>query len=202
MEESGHLHAQAVRCRHWVLFWTTSILSPLSRNIYLKNLILYSYLHRFIQIFLSVPWFRTKFVFLAIQLVISAGFSGLVAARLLRLWVKIPPEKWMFACCECCVLSGTGLFDELITRPEGSYLMWCVVLCDLETSRMRRPWPALGRSTTRKKKSNFILIVLYLSHLISCTATTSNIHFANSHVMVVRNSNSSAQINVRAQANR
>jgi hypothetical protein len=24
-------------------------------------------------------------------------------------------------CCECCVLSGRGLCDELITRPEESY---------------------------------------------------------------------------------
>jgi len=36
-------------------------------------------------------------------------------------------------CCECCVLSGSGLCDELITRPE-SYRLWCVVVCDLETS--------------------------------------------------------------------
>jgi len=28
----------------------------------------------------------------------------------------------------------------------------CVVVCDLETSRMRRPWPALGRSATGKKQ--------------------------------------------------
>jgi hypothetical protein len=28
-------------------------------------------------------------------------------------------------------------------------------LCDLETSRMRRPWPALGRSATRKKSTVF-----------------------------------------------
>jgi len=28
---------------------------------------------------------------------------------------------WMFVCCECCVLSGRGLCDELITRPEESY---------------------------------------------------------------------------------
>jgi len=33
--------------------------------------------------------------------------------------------------CECCVLSGRGLCDELITRPEESYRLWCVV-CDLE----------------------------------------------------------------------
>ena len=46
------------------------------------------------------------------------------------------------------MLSGRGLCDELITRPEESYRLWCVVVCDLETSRMRRPWPALGRSAT------------------------------------------------------
>jgi hypothetical protein len=40
-----------------------------------------------------------------------------------------------------CVLSGRGLCDELITRPEESYRLWCVVVCDLETSWMRRPWP-------------------------------------------------------------
>ena len=72
------------------------------------------------------------------------------AARLLRSWVRIPPEAWMFVCCECCVFSGRGLCDELITRPEESYLMWCVVVCDLETSRMGRPWPALGCSATGK----------------------------------------------------
>ena len=57
----------------------------------------------------------------------------------------------MFVCCECCVLSGRGLCDELITRPEESYRLWWVVMCDLETSRMRRPWPALGRSATARK---------------------------------------------------
>jgi len=57
----------------------------------------------------------------------------------------------MPVCCECCVLSGKGLCDELITRPEESYLMRCVVVCDLETSRVRRPWPALDRSATKKK---------------------------------------------------
>jgi hypothetical protein len=56
------------------------------------------------------------------------------------------------------VLSGRGLCDELITCPEESYRLWCVVVCDLETSWMRRPWPALGRRAIRKKKvpkSNF-----------------------------------------------
>ena len=59
----------------------------------------------------------------------------------------------MFVCCGCYVLSGRGLCDELITRPEESYRLWCVVVCDLETSRMRRPWPALGRSATGNKQT-------------------------------------------------
>ena len=61
------------------------------------------------------------------------------AARQLRSWVRIPPGAWIFVCCECRVLSGRGLCDELITRPEESYLLWCVVVRDIETSRMRRP---------------------------------------------------------------
>ena len=73
------------------------------------------------------------------------------AARLLRSWVRIPPGAWKFVCCEHCVLSGSGLCDELLTRPEESYRLWCVVVCDVETSRMRRPLPALGRSATGKK---------------------------------------------------
>ena len=38
------------------------------------------------------------------------------------------------------MLSGRGLCDELITRPEESYRLCCVVLCDLETSRMGAPY--------------------------------------------------------------
>jgi len=37
-------------------------------------------------------------------------------------------------------LSGRGLCDELITRPEESYRLWCVVVCDLETSRIGAPY--------------------------------------------------------------
>ena len=42
------------------------------------------------------------------------------AACVLRLWVRIPPTARMFVCCECCVLSGRGPCDALITRPEES----------------------------------------------------------------------------------
>ena len=62
------------------------------------------------------------------------------AAHLLRSWVQIPPGAWIFVCCKCRVLSGRGLCDELITRPEESYRLCCVVVCDLETSRMGAPY--------------------------------------------------------------
>jgi len=41
---------------------------------------------------------------------------------------------WIFVSCECCVLSGRGISDELIIRPEESCRLWCVVVCDLKTS--------------------------------------------------------------------
>ena len=50
----------------------------------------------------------------------------------------------MSACCECCVLSSTVICNKLITRPKESYRLWCVVVCDLETSWMRGSWPTGG----------------------------------------------------------
>ena len=54
------------------------------------------------------------------------------------------------------MLSDRGLCDELITRPEKSYRLWCVVVCDLETSRMRRPYPTGGgeRAVAPKEKNH------------------------------------------------
>jgi hypothetical protein len=43
----------------------------------------------------------------------------------------------MSASCECCVLSGRGLCDELATRSEESYRLWRVAVCDTETSSTR-----------------------------------------------------------------
>jgi len=57
----------------------------------------------------------------------------------------------MSVCCDCCVLSGRGLCDKLITRSEESYQLCCVVVCDLETSWMRLPWPTWGCCTKGKK---------------------------------------------------
>jgi hypothetical protein len=52
-----------------------------------------------------------------------------------------------------CVLSGRGLCDELLTHTEESYRLWCVIVCDLERSWMRRPWPNNGLSHQNKKWS-------------------------------------------------
>jgi hypothetical protein len=94
------------------------------------------------------------------------------AARLLRSWVrrrkqykiseiesvieglamrnskKIPPGAWMFF---CCVLSGRGLCDGLITRPEEFYLMWRVVVCDKETSWYEEAIARTGLQSQRNK---------------------------------------------------
>ena len=94
------------------------------------------------------------------------------AAHLLRLWVRIPPGAWMSICCECCVLSRRGLCIELITRPEESYHQWCVVECDQETSRMRRPWPT-GRLLHQIKKNNnntwWITEIMNLYNLVTAS---------------------------------
>ena len=46
----------------------------------------------------------------------------------------------MFVCCECFVLSGRGLCDELINRPEETHRLWCVVVCDLENLMNEEPY--------------------------------------------------------------
>ena len=84
------------------------------------------------------------------------------AARLLRLWARIPPGAWMCVSCECCVFLGRGLCDELITRPEEFYSV--VHRCDLETSWMRRPWAALGRSARdRERERERLSVGLYMT---------------------------------------
>ena len=59
----------------------------------------------------------------------------------------------MFVCCECCVLSDRGLCNELITHPDESYRLWCVVVYDLETSIIRRPWSNGGAVAPSEEKN-------------------------------------------------
>ena len=53
---------------------------------------------------------------------------------------------------DVCQLSDRGLCDGLITRPEESYRLWCIVVCDLETSWMRGPWPTGGLLRQKQTK--------------------------------------------------
>jgi len=58
-------------------------------------------------------------------------------------------------------LSGRGLCDELITRPEESYRLCCVVVCDLETSRMGAPY-IYDISTLRVNVINYMFMFYQL----------------------------------------
>ena len=53
--------------------------------------------------------------------------------------------------CTCRVLSGRGLCDELITRSEESYRLWCVVVCDLENLKNEEAMTRVGSQRHRKK---------------------------------------------------
>jgi len=70
--------------------------------------------------------------FLAVYAEYADRSGRSAAARRLRSWVRIPPREWMpvvsFVCCR------VEICDELIPRPEEFYRLWCVVVCDLETS--------------------------------------------------------------------
>ena len=49
-------------------------------------------------------------------------------------------------------MSGRGLVDELITRPEESYRLWCVVVCDLENPMNEEALAHWGLSHQKQRK--------------------------------------------------
>ena len=72
----------------------------------------------------------------------------------------------------CCLLiwnrriiSLCGLWDELITRPEESYRLWCVVVCDLENLKNEEAMTRVG-SQRHSKKRNIILYYIILYYII------------------------------------
>ena len=143
-----------------IAHWRHSQLSPHCITIFNKNWD--DRLLSYMQPYISAHWLKQFSLKINLPFSIPTWFTcqswrprGLkrrsAAARLLELWVRIPPEEWTFFCCECCVLSGRGLCDELINRSEESYWLWCVVVCDLETSWMRRPWLTGGYSAKNKQ---------------------------------------------------
>jgi hypothetical protein len=74
----------------------------------------------------------------------------------------------MFVCFVCCVLSGRGLCDELITRLEESYRLWCVVVCDQDTSWTRKPEIALGCSARDNNNCLLFSISLFCTMTNKC----------------------------------
>jgi hypothetical protein len=64
-----------------------------------------------------------------------------------------PTGAWMSVSCECCVMSGRVLCDELVPRPEESCRLWCVSnVCDYETSTKRGgPGPYKAVEPYKKK---------------------------------------------------
>ena len=75
------------------------------------------------------------------------------AARLLELWVRVTPKAWVSICCECCVLPGRDLCDELITCPEESYRLvhrcvWSIKLKKKEVMVRVGPQRYRGRNRT------------------------------------------------------
>jgi hypothetical protein len=78
----------------------------------------------------------------------------------------------MLVSCVCCV--GSGLCDELITRPEESYRMCvCLIVWDVETSTMRRPRPDLTYSDTYKRLWSSVIPYVMSSHYVRLRYITS-----------------------------
>ena len=84
------------------------------------------------------------------------------AARLLRLWVRIPPEYECLSVVSvvCCQVEVCATSWSLV--PEKSYRLWYIVVCDLETSGMMRPLPARGPSREKHTKGT-IQMPLFLT---------------------------------------
>ena len=128
-------------------------------------------------------------------------------ARLLRLWVWIPPRAWMFVCCECCVLLGRGLGEGLIPRPEESYRLWRVQWVWSRNLKNEEAMTRVGQQRHRKKILNlfsihdhihnsFAKFILYMWKRVSNPNETWNIacfvvHYFGTVVRIFTNRNHS-----------
>jgi hypothetical protein len=70
-----------------------------------------------------------------------------------KVWGKrIPLRAWIFFYCVCCVLSGRGMCDELVTRPRG---VLTTVACRVTRSQKKRAEP-LGDACLKNQHSNLV----------------------------------------------
>jgi hypothetical protein len=83
------------------------------------------------------------------------------AALLLRSWVRIPPGAWMFV---CCVLSGRGLCDGLITRPKkpsDCVASLCVITKPRERGGHSPRW-------TAEPEKIIVIIIIIINYPLIC----------------------------------
>jgi hypothetical protein len=100
---------------------------------------------------LIVNIFRPKSSFSIPAVALSKAW---VCGRSPAAFVRSNPTRDMYVCLLwvlCVVRYG------LITSPQGSCRLWCVVVCDrdLETTWIRKPWPTVG--CCAKLKNNLLL---------------------------------------------
>ena len=106
------------------------------------------------------------------------GFEPKISAGLLRSWVQIPPGAWIFVCCECRLLSGTGLCDELITVLRrcvwsrnikngcSIYIYIYIYIYDIRSLKVNNNGPyGLYRTlvpTSGRGKHKIVLVIVWL----------------------------------------
>ena len=85
----------------------------------------------------------------------------------------------MLVSCVCCV--GSGVCDGLVQRgPTGCV---CLIVCDLDTSLLRRPWPNLGCCT----KEIIIIITIIITFQLEKVKYLNNSN--NNNNIVAHNAN-------------
>ena len=94
--------------------------------------------------------------------------------------------------CECCVLSGRSLCDELITHPEVSYRLCCLAMCDLQNLVNEEVMALVGPQHQTEKNSygtTDVYAVLrypkrrYEAH--TCTCLLMMMHCGLKHVGII-----------------
>jgi len=109
-------------------------------------------------------WLKCSLVYLMVVIWYMQVSGRAVYGRSPAEIVGLNPAGGIDVCCECCVLSGRGLCDELIIHPEESYRLW-VVVCDLETAWMIRTWLTGDCCAKRKKEKRKMCYVVVRSDL-------------------------------------
>jgi hypothetical protein len=89
------------------------------------------------------------------------------AARFLELRVRIPPAEGMFVSCECCVLSGRGLYNGPITIRG--------VLPSFFPTEFEKRKNKIYLLTSNEQKSN--------TFVVSCIPVTFMCHFLNLSIL-------------------